>query len=60
MTSKTLCYLPQKRKPCRIFQCPYLIPVQEQFLDIESQEIHEHLFSKTDVQKLGWMHCPIE
>ena len=44
----------------RIFQSPYLIPVQEQFLDVEFQEIHEHFSSKTDVQKLGWMHCPIE
>ena len=45
----------------RIFQCPYLILVQEQFLDVEFQEIHKHFSSKTDVKKLGWMHhCPIE
>ena len=44
----------------RIFQHPYLFLVQEQFLDVEFQDIHEHFSSKTDVQKLGWMHCPIE
>ena len=39
MTSKTLCYLSSEEEAMcwslRIFQCPYLILVQEQFLDVE-------------------------